>query len=107
MATQVECDGTLEITAIADNWDYKASKPANWPKIPRLSSIEYHPGGADTCVIRESGATGPACFYASCADANDSRIKYFHGKRQIPYLLFSDCTLNAGHKLIISLWRDP
>ena len=106
MATQNERGGCLEITAIAADWDYKASKPAHWPDNPRLASIEYHPGGADVIVIKQADDAGPLRFRGECKDVNDSRIKYFHGSRVIPYVDEVDCTLNAGHKLIIELWRE-
>ncbi len=107
MATQVEKDGCLEITEIAADWDYKTSKPGNWPDRPRLNSIEYHPGGADTIVIKQSTDAGPVRFYAETEDTKDSRIKYFNGARVDPYVDFGDCTLNSGHKLVIELWRSP
>ncbi len=108
MATEVVKDGTLEITAIAADWDYRAWdwKANGWPAYPRLASIEYHPGGADTFVVKHRDDGGPTRFFGRCQSSNDSRIKYLHGSRLMPYLDFSECTLNAGHKLIFELWRE-
>ncbi len=108
MANDVlERSGKLEITGINADWDYKASKPDSWPDNPRLTSIKFNPGAAsDALLVKERDDTGPEAFYCSCADVNDQRIEYYHGGRCIPYIDFGDCTLSAGHKVIIKLWRD-
>ena len=108
MATENERDGCLVLESIAADWDYRASKPTDWPDNPRLNSIEFHPGAADNVmVVKQGNDTGPERFYCECKDVNDSRIKYYHGARVMPYIDFGDCTLNAGHKVIIELWREP
>jgi len=107
MATELEKNGILEITGIAADWDYKASKPASWPANPRLTSIKFNPGAAsDALLVNQKEAGGPEAFYARCADINDQRIEYYHGGRCIPYIDFSGCTLSANHKVVIKLWRE-
>jgi hypothetical protein len=67
MATENELNGIVEISAIAADWDYKASKPASWPNSPRLVSIKFVPGAADDkLVIKEQSDGGPTIFYAPC-----------------------------------------
>jgi len=106
MATANELNGCLEISGIAADWDYKASKPANWPDHPKIASIQFDPGAADdVLVIVEQWDLGPQRFYAKCNDVYDQRCKYYHGSRMIPYIDFSACTLSAGHKVTIELWR--
>lgn len=62
----------------------------------------------DRLVIKQESDVGPTRFDSNYVDdQSDSRIKYFHGIRVIPYLDYSDCVLSAGHKLIIELWRQP
>ena len=109
MTTELEQDGCLEITSITGDWDYKASKPGNWPDFPRLNSIEFHPGSAnDRMVIKQFDDDGPTRFDSNYVDdQSDSRIKYFNGTRVKPYIDYSDCVLSAGHKVIIELWREP
>lgn len=108
-ATELETDGCLILTAIDADWDYKASKPGNWPDIPRLNSIEFHPGAAsDRMIIKQVGDDGATRFDSGEVEsAGDSRIKYFHGVRVVPYVDYGDCTLSEGHKVIIELWREP
>jgi len=108
MATENERDGTLEITSIAADWDYKSSKPTGWPEFPRLVSIQFNPGaGADKLTVKEEDDIGPMIFYSECESVKDQRVKYFHGVRKIPYIDYSDCTLSSGHSVIIELWREP
>jgi len=108
-ATQLETDGCLILTAIDADWDYKASKPGTWPPLPRLNSIEFHPGAASDRMIIKQGSDADATRFDSGAveSAGDSRIKYFNGARVLPYIDYGDCVLSAGHKVIIELWRDP
>lgn len=107
MATELELNGILEITAIAADWDYKASKPANWSDKPRLASIKFVPGAADDILIlREQEVGGPIVFKWVCENTYDQRVEYFHGTIQIPYIKESECTLSAGHIVIIKLWRE-
>jgi hypothetical protein len=107
MATTLERNGILEITSIAADWDYKASRPTNWPEKPRLTSIKFNPGAADDkLTIKEQNDGGPECFFCLCQNTYDQRIEYYHGQRIIPYIDFSACTLSAGHSVIIKIWRD-
>ena len=108
MATEKETDGCLEITSIAADWDYDVSKPETWPDNPRLNSIEFHPGAtSDKVTIRQVDANGAVRFFAEAGSSTDSRIKYFNGARVKPYIVNSESTLSAGHKVVIELWREP
>jgi hypothetical protein len=106
MATEIELNGVLEITSISADWDYKASKPAKWPDRPQIASIQFTPSAADDkLMIREQSAGGPERFYSICENVYDARCKYYFGARIIPYIVFSESTLGAGHKVTIELWR--
>ena len=107
-ATELETDGCLILTAIDGDWSYRVSKPNTWPDVPRISSIEFHPGAAsDRMIIKQGGPNGATRFDSGIAqNAGDSRIKYFHGTRVTPFVDFGDCTLSEGHKVIIELWRE-
>ena len=107
MATTLEKDGALEITSISADWDYRTERPSHWPKHPRLTSISFHPGGADILIIKQHDANGVTRFKASCEDFHDDRIKYFHGSRVVPFIPYAECTFNTGHLIIIELWREP
>lgn len=108
MTTLLEKDGALELSAINADWDYKTARPSSWPKVPRIGSIEFHPGAAnDRCIFRHKDVGGVRRFDSNYAESdNDSRIKYFHGQRVQPYLKFSECTFAAGAYVIIELWRE-
>jgi len=106
MATTLEQEGCLEITGIVGDWDYATEKPDSWPDNPRLASISLHPGGADVLIVRQRRVGAVRRVHWSCADTNDDRVKYFHGTRVVPFIDESECTLNAGHVVIIELWRE-
>lgn len=108
MATELERDGCLQITGISGDWNYLASRPANWPENPQLSSIEFHPGAAsDQLVVKQRADDGPVRFDSMAVDnAADSRIKYFHGVRVVPFIDYDKCTFSAGHRVVIELWRE-
>lgn len=107
MATELEKNGCLEITSIAADWDYRASKPSGWPNKPRLLSIQFDPGATDDkLLVREQDDGGATRFYAICQNGYDQKIKYFHGVRVMPYIDFSGSTLSAGHRVTIELWRE-
>ena len=106
MTTKNETDGCLELTGIDADWDYTTQKPSTWPDNPRLMSIEFHPGAtSDVLWIKQEQDTGVTRFYANCNSVSDSRVKYFHGSRCKPFIDHGSCTLSAGHKVIIELWR--
>jgi len=108
VATEKERDGCLEISSISADWDYAVSKPTSWPDNPRLSSIEFHPGAAsDRVVIRQRDDNGPVRFDSGATDnVGDARIKYFHGLRVVPYIVYSESTLSTNHYIVIELWRE-
>jgi hypothetical protein len=105
-ATMIEEGGAIQLTAIDADWDYKASKPATWPILPKLLSIRFVPGATgDRLVVKHKSATGIERFNTVATDT-ESRVEYYHGTSFIPFVDFSDCTLSAGHKVAISLWRE-
>jgi hypothetical protein len=107
MATVLERNGTLQITEISADWDYKTNKPDSWPERPRLTSIRFNPGAADDeLYIAEQNDGGPEVFYSKCQSVYDQRVEYYHGQRVVPYIDFSLCSFSAGHKVVIKLWRD-
>jgi hypothetical protein len=108
MTTENELRGGLELTEIAADWDYSASRPPNWPNLPRISSIHFDPAAAnDKLVVKDGTEDGPRrCVLGPCDNANDQRIKYFHGARLSPFIDFSECVLTAGHRVTIELWSE-
>jgi hypothetical protein len=105
-ATALERGGILELTVIDADWSYKASHPDSWPDRPKLLSIRFVPGAAsDKLVVCQQDDGGPQIFNALCADTG-SVIEYYHGTIRIPYIDLSLSTLSAGHRVVISLWRD-
>lgn len=122
MATTTITEGTIEIESIAADWDmlvsggltnYKSAANiaagkrgdnTDWSDGPRTNYIQFNPGAADDkLVIKQRTAAGAVIFEASSTDANDQQRAYYYGKRQLPYIDYSECTLSAGHKVIIGL----
>ena len=105
---QNELRGGLELTEVAADWSYKASKPSNWPELPRISSVQFDPGATDDkLIVKDDGDTGPRrCVLGPADNPNDQRIKYFFGARFVPSIDFSECTLSAGHRIVIELWSQ-
>uniref|UniRef100_A0A6M3IPF9 Uncharacterized protein n=1 Tax=viral metagenome TaxID=1070528 RepID=A0A6M3IPF9_9ZZZZ len=108
MATQSESRGGLLIEGIAADWSFIVSKPPFWSDLPRIASIQFDPGAAaDKLVVKDGSDTGAVrCSFGPVDGAGDQRIKYFFGARFSPYIDFSDCTLSAGHRVIIELWSE-
>ena len=76
----------------------------DWSGEPRpVHSIQFHPGAAnDILQITAGGLTGPIVFEAEAAAATDFIVKYYHGNiRESLHIDLSDCTLSAGHRVII------
>lgn len=87
----------IEITSLSSNFDHG--------KVERFASISFSPGAAnDELVVRDGSASGPTIFHVICSAATDQRVKYLHGQACQPYINFSECTLSAGHKILLSRW---
>ena len=98
-ATETRLHDTIMLTAIDADWT--ASDYYN------VYSITFIPGAAnDVMVVKEATDAGVIIFYALSADA-DHRTIYYNGARFKPMVDFSDCTLNAGHEVIINLMPRP
>jgi hypothetical protein len=107
MPTTILRDGALiNISAIsADSaWTDIFTSGQDLTTGPMIDWIMFVPGSAnDKMVIKKKTAAGPIGFRALCL-TTDEKIVYFHGAR-FPFIIdFSDCTLNAGHMVIIQLW---
>ena len=105
MAATVTKGGfTINLTAIDADWTWTDSFPDKGVGGLFVNFIEFVPGALnDIMVIKEGDASGPVCFYANCAASAEPRILQFHGVPMKLFLDFSDCTLNAGHRVIIQL----
>lgn len=73
----------------------------------KLNSIEFIPGATDdVLIVRNGGTTGAIIFKVKCENDYDQRIKYFHGTRYCPCILYSECTLSPGHLVIVTRWPN-
>lgn len=103
MATKIVQGSTIEVNAIAADWDWGVSGNVKDKKV-KLSSITFVPGANnDKLVLKDGSDAGPVMMHALCLDL-DEKIKYFHGSRKRPVVDFNLCVLSAGHKMIIDLW---
>ena len=106
MATEVKrLPYSVEVNSIAADWEWPTS--GNPDDInPQLESITFVPGANnDKLIVRDGSLTGPIIFHALCLDKNE-KVQYYHGNRKSPYIESSECTLNAGHKVVFDLVRS-
>ena len=105
--TVVKTGLVIEITAIDADW--------YWTDIPGADEdgiyvewIVFLPGAAsDKMSISWSRPEYPELFPSVPRSATtDGQIIYYNGKRIKPVIDYSDCTLNAGHKVTIFLSKD-
>ncbi|MDY6910742.1 MAG: hypothetical protein SVM79_00045 [Chloroflexota bacterium] len=68
----------------------------------KLTSIQFVPGAAaDVLVVKDVDADGPRVLEVEADGASDETIKYFYGDQVHVYIDHSECTLSAGHAVII------
>jgi hypothetical protein len=101
-ATVTITNRIVNITAIDATWLWSTSFP-NDAQL-RVTSIEFMGGAAnDIIFIRDGSTTGAIMFHRKTPDTDYTQIKYFFGAMMRPCILFSECTLSSGHKVIITL----
>jgi len=102
-ATVNKVGRTIELTVIDADWVWSDSVPDKGIGGIPIATISFTPGAAnDVMIIKEASATGPSMFEATCLTAEPRVLDYF-GVKHKPFLDFSECTLTAGHKVIILL----
>jgi len=101
-ATVTKTNRTLNLTAIDADWLWSTTFPND--AAIRIQSIEFIGGAAnDVMVIKEGSDSGAVMFSRKVPDTDYRQIKYFWGQLLRPVVDYSDCTLNAGHRVIIEL----
>ena len=91
-------EGIIEISTIDSDWD--------GGKEMEIIAIVFVPGAADdVMVIKSRDDTGATIFYALSTDA-EPRVEYYFGEKFYPYIDFTDCRLNAGAKVKITIKRS-
>jgi len=86
-----------EITAMDSDYDATEDIP--------IVSIKLFPGAANDILIVKNGSdTGPTICKLESTDG-EPRVEYFFGSYWQPYIDFSECTLSAGHSVVIGI--DP
>ncbi|MBS3809771.1 MAG: hypothetical protein KGY38_06435 [Desulfobacterales bacterium] len=82
-----------EITGMDSDWVGR-----NGP----LQSIQFNPGAtSDVLVVKNGSTAGPMLFSTTADSGSDETIKYFYGVRVAPVIDYSECTLSAGHEVIV------
>ena len=95
-ATVVNTGLSFDLTAIDANYSFQGYYP--------LESIQFVPGaGTDKLIVRDGTATGAVIFMATAPATltGDMFIKYFNGTNHHPYIVFAECALSAGHRVLI------
>lgn len=107
-ATVVRNGPIVTITAIDADWVWTTTFPRHTQGI-KVDFIAFKPGATalDKMSIKMDSATGPELF-PSIPSVSQSygQIVYYHGATLRPVIDFSDCTLTAGHEVIIKLMTN-
>lgn len=104
MATVLKTKNFINVTEIAA--DVAHADIFSIPEEVKVRSIEFVPGNAnDKIEITNGSATSAVIARLGSGVAAESVIKNFgeQGQYMKIFIDFSDCTLNAGHMLIIEL----
>ena len=103
MATVTRTGNFVNISAIAADVSMQdIFQTANDVKVKRM---EFIVGSANDVIVIKNGSDSSAeiCRLGSASAAEADRIYFQGGQLMKPFIDFSACTLNAGHKLIIEL----
>lgn len=103
MATVLKTGNFVNITSVSADLSHENIFAKS--EEVKIKSIEFIPGAANDIISIKNGSDSSAsiCKLGSGVAA-ESAVKYF-GKGQYMRVLidFSECTLTAGHKLILEL----
>lgn len=95
-ATEKRSRNQIEISAIDADWTASSYLYVN--------SISFEPGAAgDYLTIKESVDSGPDIVPKMYSVDGSSLVHLFRETRMKPMIDYSECTLSAGHKVIITL----
>ena len=110
MANTVTRNGPIiALSAMDSDWDWLDTLTGtSYASGVNLMSIQFQPGAADDIlIVRNASLTGAPIVAWKCADEYDYKVYYCHGTKYKPYIDFSECTLTAGHQVIITQWTKP
>jgi len=96
------------LESLDSDWVWTTTCTAQkWASGLYVQSIQFIPGATgDRCRFENTAVGGDEIFDSGpCADAYDTKIKYFGGKLMRPALDYSDGTYSSGSKIIIDLVR--
>jgi hypothetical protein len=86
----------VTVSLITLDWDFTvAYKQFANVGVP-LKGIILMPGGTDTFSIKDGGENGAYLYYAAISTAT---VLVYPGSLVKPFIDFSECSLNAGHKI--------
>ena len=105
MASFKRSSNFFEITSIAADVDSKEIFQDSDLNVKKVKRIEFIVGNAnDILVVKEANDAGPEITRLGSTSTIESDRCYFEGGQYMkPFIDFGDCTLNAGHKVIIEL----
>ena len=89
----------IVLTAIDNDWTWTDNYPGH-VQGKALIALVVIPGGTDTFSIKDGSDAGPYIYYKEIAAAETI---LYNGVLLRPYVDFSECVLNAGHKISF-LW---
>ena len=105
MASFKRSGNFFEITGITADVDSKEIFQDSDLNVKKVKRIEFIVGNAnDILVVKEANDAGPEITRLGSTSTIESDRTYFEGGQYMkPFIDFGDCTLNAGHKVIIEL----
>lgn len=87
---------SVTVSAITEDWDFiQTYRQFSASGIP-LKGIILMPGTTDTFSIKDGGESGAYLYYGALAAA---AVLVYPGTHVKPFIDFSECTLNTGHKI--------
>lgn len=96
----------INLSGISEDWDYLTMFPGAHNGIA-VDWIAFSVGATatvDVCAIKDASDSGQSIFPTQpVAATSPVTIVYYGGDSIKPYLDSTDCTLAAGHKVIIKL----
>ena len=89
----------IVLETVDNDWAWTDNYPGHQQGRPLIALVVI-PGGTDVFSIKDGSDAGPYIYYKSISAAETI---LYGGIRLRPYIDFSECTLNTGHKISF-LW---
>lgn len=107
MSNTITRDGpVLNLSTLSSDWIWTATfpEPSLVTKGIPIDWILFVPGAQnDKLVFRRRSSTGVIVAHMTALNTGEM-TQYFYGATEPLYLAIADCTLSAGHLIVVHLW---